>query len=103
LSGCVSATREAPILSRRRASNRPASVAGPAAVAADQRRADAVPRFEPRSRYGNPPFYEVFGKRYYVLASSSIDYVERGVASWYGPGFHKVRTSIGRACTTCMG
>ena len=42
--------------------------------------------------YGNPPFYDVFGKRYFVL-SSSADYVERGVASWYGPGFHKVRTS----------
>jgi rare lipoprotein A len=55
---------------------------------------DAVPRVEPRSRYGNPPFYEVFGKRYYVL-SSSVAYVERGVASWYGPGFHKVRTSTG--------
>jgi rare lipoprotein A len=55
---------------------------------------DAVPRAEPRSRLGNPPFYEVFGKRYYVL-SSSVGYVERGVASWYGPGFHQVRTSIG--------
>jgi rare lipoprotein A len=55
---------------------------------------DAVPRVEPRSRYGNPPFYSVFGKRYYVL-SSSVAYVERGVASWYGPGFHKVKTSIG--------
>ena len=55
---------------------------------------DAMPRIEPRSRYGNPPFYEVFGKRYYVL-SSSVGYWERGVASWYGPGFHKVRTSTG--------
>ncbi len=55
---------------------------------------DAVPQFEPRSRYGNPPFYDVFGKRYYVLSSSSA-YVERGVASWYGPGFHKIRTSTG--------
>jgi rare lipoprotein A len=55
---------------------------------------DAVPRLEPRSRSGNPPFYDVFGKRYYVL-SSSVGYLERGVASWYGPGFHKVRTSIG--------
>ena len=53
---------------------------------------DAVPRYEPRSMYGNPPFYDVFGKRYFVL-SSSADYVERGVASWYGPGFHKERTS----------
>jgi rare lipoprotein A len=55
---------------------------------------DAVPHPEPRSRSGNPPFYDVFGKRYYVL-SSSVGYVERGVASWYGPGFHKVRTSTG--------
>jgi rare lipoprotein A len=53
---------------------------------------DAVPRDEPRSPYGNPLSYDVFGKRYYVL-SSSADYVERGVASWYGPGFHNVRTS----------
>jgi rare lipoprotein A len=53
---------------------------------------DAVPRFEPRSQYGNPPFYDVFGKRYYVLPSSA-DYVEIGVASWYGPGFHEIRTS----------
>jgi rare lipoprotein A len=55
---------------------------------------DVVPRSEPRSRNGNPPFYDVLGKRYFVL-SSSVGYVERGVASWYGPGFHKVRTSIG--------
>ena len=55
---------------------------------------DAIPRIEPRARSGNPPFYVVFGKRYYVL-SSSVGYRERGVASWYGPGFHKVRTSIG--------
>ncbi len=55
---------------------------------------DAIPRVEPRSRNGNPPFYDVFGKRYYVL-SSSVGYIERGVASWYGPGFHKVRTSTG--------
>ena len=53
---------------------------------------DAVPQFEPRSAYGNPPFYEVFGKRYYVLPSSA-DYVEIGVASWYGPGFHEIQTS----------
>jgi rare lipoprotein A len=55
---------------------------------------DMVPRIEPRSRNGNPPFYDVMGKRYFVL-SSSVGYVERGVASWYGPGFHKVRTSTG--------
>ena len=31
---------------------------------------DAVPRVEPRSTRGNPPFYEVFGKRYFVLATA---------------------------------
>jgi len=31
-------------------------------------------------------FYEVLGARYYVLAGS-VGYRERGVASWYGPGF----------------
>src|SRR6187401_1989258 len=55
---------------------------------------DAVPRVEPRSTRGNPPFYEVFGKRYYVLASSE-GFVERGTASWYGPGFHAASTSLG--------
>jgi len=54
---------------------------------------DAVPRTEPRALYGNPPSYEVFGKRYVVMASS-VGYVERGVASWYGPGFHKELTSV---------
>ena len=55
---------------------------------------DAVPTAEPRSPQGNPPFYEVFGKRYFVMASAS-GYVERGVASWYGPGFHAARTAMG--------
>jgi len=66
----------------------------PAPPASPQSIPDAVPRIEPRSRYGNPPYYDVFGRRYYVL-SSGIGYVERGVASWYGPGFHKLRTSTG--------
>jgi rare lipoprotein A len=55
---------------------------------------DAIPHAEPRSRKGNPPFYEVFGKRYFVLPDAS-GYVERGVASWYGPGFHKASTANG--------
>jgi len=55
---------------------------------------DAVPRAEPRGSRGNPPFYEVFGKRYHVMASSE-GYVERGTASWYGPGFHSASTSLG--------
>jgi peptidoglycan lytic transglycosylase len=57
---------------------------------------DAVPKDEPRSKRGNPPFYTVLGKRYTVLDSSD-GYVERGVASWYGPTFHGESTSIGEA------
>src|ERR1700733_11861293 len=55
---------------------------------------DAVPRYELRSHRGNPPFYDVQGKRYFVLATAD-GYVERGVASWYGPTFHGVSTSMG--------
>jgi len=55
---------------------------------------DAVPRMEPRSASGNPPFYEVAGHRYMVLASAD-GYVERGVASWYGTQFHGLRTATG--------
>jgi len=57
---------------------------------------DAVPRPEPRSAKGNPAFYDVFGKRYFVLATAN-GYIERGVASWYGPGFHAERTATGEA------
>ena len=55
---------------------------------------DAVPRREPRSARGNPPFYNVLGKRYVVLATAD-GYLERGVASWYGPTFHGEKTSNG--------
>jgi rare lipoprotein A len=55
---------------------------------------DAVPRPEPRSAHGNPPFYNVLGRRYFVLAVAD-GYLERGVASWYGPTFHGGNTSSG--------
>ncbi len=55
---------------------------------------DAVPRQEPRAKLGNPPFYDVLGQRYTVLPASR-GYVERGVASWYGPDFHGIHTSTG--------
>ena len=88
LAGCFSTPRRtAPAP----ASPAPPVLSVPPAAASVQ---DAIPRLEPRARYGNPPFYDVFGKRYYVL-SSSVGYWERGVASWYGPGFHKERTSTG--------
>jgi rare lipoprotein A len=55
---------------------------------------EALPRQEARSAHGNPPFYEVMGRRYFVLATAD-GYLERGVASWYGPGFHAGNTSSG--------
>jgi rare lipoprotein A len=55
---------------------------------------DAIPRLEPRSRLGNPPFYDTLGHRYFVLGTAE-GYVERGVASWYGPTFHGVSTAMG--------
>jgi len=85
LAGCL--TTSAPPVSNNVLPPAPPAAAPPAVP-------DAAPRAEARSRHGNPPFYDVFGKRYYVLSSSAA-YVERGVASWYGPGFHKVRTSTG--------
>ena len=48
----------------------------------------------PRSDRGNPPFYDVLGKRYYVLATSE-GYDQKGVASWYGRDFHGLSTSSG--------
>ncbi|MCG8434657.1 MAG: septal ring lytic transglycosylase RlpA family protein [Gammaproteobacteria bacterium] len=48
----------------------------------------------PKSESGNPPHYEVFGQRYYVM-NNSDGYSERGVASWYGKKFHGRRTSNG--------
>jgi rare lipoprotein A len=69
----------------------PPSAPTPADIAAIP---DAVPRLEPRSRNGNPPFYTVLGRRYELLATT-VGYVERGVASWYGPGFHGGGTSMG--------
>ena len=55
---------------------------------------NAVPRDEPKSKYGNPAHYDVFGKRYYTL-NSSKGYHEKGIASWYGKKFHGRRTSSG--------
>lgn len=55
---------------------------------------DAEPRFEPRSRLGNPPYYVVNGRRYVVL-NSAHGFQERGIASWYGPDFHGKKASNG--------
>lgn len=55
---------------------------------------DAAPRVEPLAARGNPPFYQVDGQRYFVMASAT-GYVERGIASWYGTKFHGRSTSSG--------
>jgi len=55
---------------------------------------DAIPRNEPRSKYGNPSSYKVRGRTYRVM-NSSQGYKARGVASWYGKKFHGHRTSSG--------
>ena len=51
-------------------------------------------RDEPRSRYGNGPTYQVWGKTYTVM-DSARGYAEDGIASWYGKKFHGHRTSSG--------
>jgi len=76
---------------RRAAPEAPAPAAQPPNAAGET---ELVPRAEPRSTAGNPPFYEVGGHRYIVLASAA-GYRERGVASWYGADFHGLRTATG--------
>ena len=55
---------------------------------------EPVPKKEPRSRYGNPQSYSVWGKTYQVLPQAD-GYVAEGKASWYGQKFHGHRTSSG--------
>jgi rare lipoprotein A len=80
------------------ASSRPTAITPPPMLPVPpippERVPDAVPRVEPRSLYGNPPVFVVLGVGFLVVASR-LGYRERGVASWYGPGFHEVRTSTG--------
>ena len=74
--------------------HKPAEVVSPGTKPSRELPPDPVPRVEPRSRYGNPSSYVVFGKRYYTLPSSH-GFTERGIASWYGKKFHGRRTSSG--------
>lgn len=57
---------------------------------------EPVPKNEPRSRYGNPDTYSVWGKTYRVLPSAE-GYHAEGLASWYGQKFHGHRTSSGES------
>lgn len=51
----------------------------------------AVPRYVPRSKYGNCT-YRVDGKRYHILKTAE-GYNQRGIASWYGTKFNGKLTS----------
>ncbi|WP_367607155.1 septal ring lytic transglycosylase RlpA family protein [Legionella sp. W05-934-2] len=53
-----------------------------------------IPIDEPLSFYGNPITYKMDGNVYQVLKSSK-GFHQLGIASWYGPDFHKKRTSSG--------
>lgn len=77
LAGCSGAMRDGP-----------GAAVDPGSVPA------VVPKSEPKSRYGNPESYEVFGRRYHVL-DSAHGYSAEGTASWYGSKFHGRRTSSG--------
>ena len=55
---------------------------------------DAVPQQEPRSRSGNAPEYQVFGKTYRTMKQAGR-FKERGHASWYGKKFHGRKTANG--------
>ncbi|MDQ7033212.1 MAG: septal ring lytic transglycosylase RlpA family protein [Desulfonauticus sp.] len=47
------------------------------------------------SPYPRAKAYKVYGKTYRPYASVGHHYVEVGMASWYGPGFHGKRTASG--------
>src|SRR3990167_4038960 len=53
---------------------------------------DPVPHYLPKSKYGNPTYYYVKGRRYHVLTSAR-GYNKRGIASWYGTKFNGRLTS----------
>ncbi len=55
---------------------------------------DVVPKWEPYSAGGNKTPYTVLGKTYHVLSTSN-NFVEEGIASWYGHKFHGHLTSNG--------
>jgi rare lipoprotein A len=39
--------------------------------------------------------YTINGKTYYPMKTVAAGYTQKGVASWYGPGFHGKKTSSG--------
>lgn len=76
------------------ASSRPAGPSRTSPAPAGQQANPGTTASAGQAGAGNPPFYEVFGQRYYVLPDSD-GYRAKGVASWYGEAFHGRRTSSG--------
>lgn len=58
----------------------------------------AGPGYIPFDEAGPPRLssksYQVKGRRYQLLASAA-GYEEEGIATWYGPGFHRRKTASG--------
>lgn len=62
-----------------------------AGCGSQQQRLGAAVRAPPGVKIGKP--YQVFGVTYFPSDDRSYD--ERGIASWYGPGFHALSTANG--------
>lgn len=54
----------------------------------------AVPKYEYQRTGGCNKDYRVLGKNY-MIWNGTTSYIEEGIASWYGPGFHGQKTSNG--------
>ncbi|OGT42201.1 MAG: hypothetical protein A3F13_02070 [Gammaproteobacteria bacterium RIFCSPHIGHO2_12_FULL_40_19] len=71
----------------------PSQPDGPPHYNVDMRKIhDPVPHYLPKSKYGNPTYYYVKGRRYHVLTTAR-GYDKRGIASWYGTKFNGRLTS----------
>jgi rare lipoprotein A len=92
--GCTDGPQPRPATTPGRPDVRPASPASRPIDAELMKIPEPVPKNEPLAAQGNPPFYDVYGTRYTVMRDAR-GYIERGVASWYGPDFHGLKTSTG--------
>jgi rare lipoprotein A len=94
LAGCAGGPAERPELAAPSNPAHPLTSAQPTEPPDIAQIPDAEPQIEPiRSGGPNKP-YVVLGQSYTPL-SKDAPLIERGVASWYGPGFHGKRTASG--------
>jgi len=92
LAGCSTAPTNVGTNSPRPSAERPASDGPPKEQRDVNLIPDAKPQAESFSRFGNMNPYQVNGRSYRVYPTAK-EYVERGVASWYGVKFHGQPTS----------